>query len=91
MLTFLQGMYNMAKRVAQLCLTIITARENLLVATSPRPMCVIMDKERVCPSICGLWMFTKRLIKDSGVFRSHRMYVKFACFSDSLYMKGDTW
>ena len=29
-------------------------------------------------------------IKDFGVFRSHRMYVKFACFSDSLYMKGDT-
>lgn len=61
------------------------------VATSQWPMCVITGKVRVCALTHVLWVFIKRLIKDFGVFRSHGMYVKFACFSDSLYMKGNTW
>lgn len=61
------------------------------VAASQWPMCVFTGKARVCALTHVLWVFIKRLIKDFGVFRSHRMYVKFTCFSDSLYMKGDTW
>lgn len=94
-LIFLLGVCSVAKWAVILSSTIITATEYLIastgVATSQWPnVCVFMGKVRVRPLTRGLWMFIKRLIKDFSVFRSRRMYVKFACFSDSHYMKGDT-
>lgn len=97
-LIFSLGVCSVAKTAVIPCCTTISTTENLLGAQElphhtdvrGQRLCVFMDKVRVCSFTRGLWMFIKRLIKDFGVFRSHRMYVKFACFSDSLYMKGDT-